>query len=1144
VLYRRFDERLAAVEEHAGSQINTTRYLYDPVGELRTIVDAKGNETAVDYDRLGRRTQLRSPDSGTTSFEYDDMGNLVSRQTANLRAARQFVTYEYDFNQLISVHYPASTELKYEYGPPGAPENGAGRVVRVVDDAGFESRGYGRLGEVVRSTRTVKPLKPNDSPRTFETRFSFDPFGRMLSLTYPDGERLDYTYDGGGLVSRAVGNRPATKHYDAATEVYVDALTYDEFGKRRSVRLGNGAATTWAYEPDTQRLHHVHTDARGRLLQELTYTYDLVGNVKTMVNELGEPTGSRSGAVSYTFDYDDLYRLTTATGTAKARPGVVDQFKATYEFDEIHNLTQLDQTHWLTTANDLGNDTAYPPHTNHHFAYSFGAAGPHQATKIGDQNFVYDANGNTLRECRDHGDPTCAANADHLRRYFWGEDNEMLAVIDGGGSNVTRFIYDADGQRVVKLGRGGESITIGQFFALKGRKAATKHVFVGETRVASKLLPPPGWDTDWSQGTSPSGPIVQTAVSSTSGTNTNGCDPSNYQPQKCPINPSPDPVIDRRLTDTMVRPETYYYHSDQVGSTTWVTDQNGRVHEHVDYFPYGEVWRDPQSDSDGAPVKRQQFLFTSKEFDEETGLYYFGARYLDPVRARWVSPDPALISYLPSGTDENLPGIGGIYQPLNLSPFAYAFFNPVRLRDADGRETVGELIQRKGVESAGSGSSVATFGWAFAEAAWGFFGAEAVSRVTDSFVNNKQVSGGDIFFAAVEVGSAGLGASSAAKAALPKAARLLGGVVDRLAKVFRAAEEGNYVYRAVNAAGKTIYVGITNDFARRAAEHLSKRGLQIEKLMSNLSRADARAVEAGAHRGSRTGKERRYVAEQDQQHREEEPDIRRGDQAGIRAAQVDWIQVMARRAKPGDVLEVVAPDGGVIYLHYLGKHPEYGDAIAVAPGKRARRAAVSADLFRDAYVTFYPAVSAVARGFATVVGQLPSRGLPGRMRRAGAREGTRVATWIIEDGSREVLKEALSDEERRLPIAAVWNHEFLIQRVSEGWRPEREGTASDRKEEPERGAAAGGADGPRTIIHYAYFADKNAAGEVAQQLRAQGFETEERLGADGVNWLVLAKHGIIVSEETVAAARGAIEPLVVRRGGEYDGWEVDTAGDR
>jgi excinuclease UvrABC nuclease subunit len=55
--------------------------------------------------------------------------------------------------------------------------------------------------------------------------------------------------------------------------------------------------------------------------------------------------------------------------------------------------------------------------------------------------------------------------------------------------------------------------------------------------------------------------------------------------------------------------------------------------------------------------------------------------------------------------------------------------------------------------------------------------------------------------------------------------------------------EASIVYRSLNAAGDVNYVGITNNLARRAAEQLTGRGLQIEKLMGGLSRSDARSVE-------------------------------------------------------------------------------------------------------------------------------------------------------------------------------------------------------------------------------------------------------------------------------------------------------------
>jgi hypothetical protein len=58
----------------------------------------------------------------------------------------------------------------------------------VADDAGRETRGYGKLGETVRLTRTLKPLKPNGPEQTFEVKFTFDALGRMLDITYPDLE--------------------------------------------------------------------------------------------------------------------------------------------------------------------------------------------------------------------------------------------------------------------------------------------------------------------------------------------------------------------------------------------------------------------------------------------------------------------------------------------------------------------------------------------------------------------------------------------------------------------------------------------------------------------------------------------------------------------------------------------------------------------------------------------------------------------------------------------------------------------------------------------------------------------------------------------------------------------------------------------
>ena len=102
----------------------------------------------------------------------------------------------------------------------------------------------------------------------------------------------------------------------------------------------------------------------------------------------------------------------------------------------------------------------------------------------------------------------------------------------------------------------------------------------------------------------------------------------------------------------------YYYHSDHLGSASWITDHDGNPVQHLQYLPYGEPY-----------VYSERFRFTGKERDEETGYGYFGARYMDyTLMTMWLSVDPMADKY-PS-----------------ISPYAYCAWNPVKLVDPDGRK--------------------------------------------------------------------------------------------------------------------------------------------------------------------------------------------------------------------------------------------------------------------------------------------------------------------------------------------------------------------------------------------------------------------------------------------------------------------------
>ncbi len=109
-----------------------------------------------------------------------------------------------------------------------------------------------------------------------------------------------------------------------------------------------------------------------------------------------------------------------------------------------------------------------------------------------------------------------------------------------------------------------------------------------------------------------------------------------------------------------------YYHTDAIGSVRAVTDDTGAVIARYDYLPFGERW-DPQP----SPDVRQ---FAGKERDAETGLDYFGARYLRPQSGRFISVDPVMD--VAQATSE----------PQLWNRYAYVTNNPFRYRDPDGRQ--------------------------------------------------------------------------------------------------------------------------------------------------------------------------------------------------------------------------------------------------------------------------------------------------------------------------------------------------------------------------------------------------------------------------------------------------------------------------
>ena len=144
-----------------------------------------------------------------------------------------------------------------------------------------------------------------------------------------------------------------------------------------------------------------------------------------------------------------------------------------------------------------------------------------------------------------------------------------------------------------------------------------------------------------------------------------------------PSNPDDPQAGYGYIPNDTTKEETFFYHSDHLGSTSYITDDKANITQYDAYLPYGELLVDEHSSSEDLPYK-----FNGKQIDEETGLYYYGARYLNPITSLWYGVDPLAEKYVATGG------------------YVYTLDNPVRLIDLNGNWSWpwerGSLIEYRG----------------------------------------------------------------------------------------------------------------------------------------------------------------------------------------------------------------------------------------------------------------------------------------------------------------------------------------------------------------------------------------------------------------------------------------------------------------
>ena len=669
-----------------------------------------------------RRTEVNHPASGITSFTYDALGNVLTKQTANLAKEGKFITYDYDYQRLTGINYPDHPEnnVKYYYGGRNASQNRIGRLMLREDGTGAIEYFYGKMGEVTKTRRTM--IVPNQAIATYVTQWTYDSHNRLLEMIYPDEEKITYSYNLGGQLEKVHGYK--SYGYD-----YVSKIGYDKFEQRTYLKYCNGAETFYTYDPQRRRLQNLTVNSGGNTIMDNAYTYDAVSNVLSVVNGASVPqSGKAGGQMAHNYTYDALYRLVGATGTYTGADNKTASYTLAMGYDNMHRITSKRQI--LTQNNVQFNGTL---NVGYDLSYTYGTetGKKFQLANVKDVNYrteetpsesenvnnnhayEYDANGNlvyvnTSRTKKDG----MADEKTAERKLKWDEENRLLASDDNGF--VTNYWYDADGERTVKTSGESDQVYVNSEFAGGRTNTAkfslyvspylvanqggryTKHIYIGSQRVVSKI-----GDFD-SYGSDPR--RIQYAGSETDGLSVdykqkyvqqlqvikdnyatfavpyNGEDNNDYVDGKgfCCNDGSLEAAQARALAraakNNFQEGDAYekmqfYFHPDHLGSSSYITNLDGEVVQHIEYVPFGEVFVEERNNIWNTP-----YLFNAKEFDEETGLYYYGARYYDPRVSLWISTD---------SQQEQYPFV---------STYSYVKNSPLTYIDPEGKSPVKAII--------------------------------------------------------------------------------------------------------------------------------------------------------------------------------------------------------------------------------------------------------------------------------------------------------------------------------------------------------------------------------------------------------------------------------------------------------------------
>lgn len=639
-----------------GKQTNESKVVLDTIGNPLKTIDANTNialETV--FDLVGRPLKSISNDAGTSHIIYTiDNQPLFSWLPRGQRLKMVYDKFRRPKELWVKENGIETIKEATIYGekhPNPDTKNMRGQVWKNFDAGGFaEVSEYDFKGAPLMSTRhlfkdytevwTASKIANHSATsfEIFESSIQYDALGRPTKSIAPDGSLTINEYDEGGALytvkSKISGQTETTQ---------VKKIEYNEKGQRQKIVYGNNVQTTYTYDPLSYRLTNLKTQANahlgGKIIQDLIYTYDAVGNIVEIKNEAEEDVFFKNQRVEakQQFVYDSLNRLIEAKGR--------------------EHIGQQQKGEQLKKPKAESGQNTSPYYNN--FGSKSPAPADKKALRAYIQQYAYDKVGNILRwKHIAHG------TDNYTRDYTYQNDNNRLISTQRGSANTIPYTYDQAGNieqlsnHVSPIEWNFENQPTKMFFAQNNE--AHYHYDAGGERLRKVVINDNVrkeriylGNYEIYRETNHTTNIIEKERKTLHIADDSG--------RICIIE-----TLVKENTQAVSKLEPIYRFqlSNHLGSVGIELDKDGAIISYEEYHPYGTTsfyWKNTD-------ISQKTYSYTGKERDAESGLSYHSARYYMPWLGRWLSADPA-----------------GIVDGACL--YQYGLSNPVMLRDEDGMQS-------------------------------------------------------------------------------------------------------------------------------------------------------------------------------------------------------------------------------------------------------------------------------------------------------------------------------------------------------------------------------------------------------------------------------------------------------------------------